>query len=374
MHLGTAQPSAADFLGSSAVRYSALVSSAGPSSYNASGSSVCASSCSPWRFVRYPAGAVAVLGLRVARQVLRLRSSQHPLQSLEPPATHPRTPSSPSRRSACCYQRRGVALTFDDGPSEFTPALLDELAALNATAAFFVIVEHALSHPETVRRALREGHTVGLHTRSHPNLTALWEAEDWARLVIEIDDAADDLQSITGERPVYFRPPYGAVNRGLVEYLHDRGFAVALWTSGCIDWAFHSTDRELPAYIDGMQDSGGVLCLHDSCNSTVVGTPDIVAALRSGREAAWVNPQGRELISLDRCTGRETHASGDAAASGHRGVDGAGAGGGMGEDAAAAPSLLGAAAGQRGNGVGARMRAERGAATARRALLQARRW
>ena len=196
-----------------------------------------------------------------------------------------------------------VTITYDDGPGDFTETLLDELQALNATASFFVLTALALQRPETVRRALAEGHTVGLHSWSHPNLTALVEARDWDALTKEVDQAADVLQSITGERPFYFRPPYGAINAQLRDYLHQRGFAVAMWSSGCIDWALTDAHANVVTYVDGLADAGGVICMHDIHETSVQGTPELVAALRSSN-GPWVNPQGRRIVSLDECTER----------------------------------------------------------------------
>jgi peptidoglycan/xylan/chitin deacetylase (PgdA/CDA1 family) len=214
---------------------------------------------------------------------------------------------------SCASLDRGVALSYDDGPSEHTERLLDYLAAGNATATFFVLSGAATSRTATVRRALAEGHAVGLHTAQHANLSALWAAGDWAGLRREIDDAADALTAVTGTRPRYFRPPYGALTPGVRDYLHARGFALALWSAGCVDWAVHDASREIPLYVNGMPDAGGVLCLHDTHASTVDATPALLAALRAGPEGGWVNPQGRELISLDRCTGRRAGAGAGAA-------------------------------------------------------------
>src|SRR5204863_6716589 len=64
-----------------------------------------------------------------------------------------------------------IALTFDDGPSaKLTPKLLDLLAAHHIKATFFVIGENVSEHPEIVARAAREGHEIGNHSWSHPNL------------------------------------------------------------------------------------------------------------------------------------------------------------------------------------------------------------
>ena len=204
---------------------------------------------------------------------------------------------------------RGVALSYDDGPGPFTETLLDELRDARAPAAFFVLSGAAAARPATVRRALLEGHTVGLHTATHANLSALWAAADWAALRAEVDDAAHALEAVTGERPKYFRPPYGALTPGLRDYLHARGFTIAFWTAGCIDWALHDAARETEIYVDGLADAGGVICMHDIHASTVAGAPALIAALRSGREGGWVNPQGRAIVSLDHCTGADREAA-----------------------------------------------------------------
>ena len=202
----------------------------------------------------------------------------------------------------CASLDRGVALTYDDGPGVHTEALLDALAAGRATATFFVLSTAAAARPDTVRRAVAEGHAVGLHTATHANLSALHAAGDWDALRREVDDAAEALAAVTGTRPRYFRPPFGALTPGVRDYLHERGFSIALWTAGCIDWALHDPPREIEVYADGLPDAGGILCLHDIHESTVNATAALLAALRAG-PGRWVNPQEREFISLDRCTG-----------------------------------------------------------------------
>src|SRR5713101_2129353 len=67
-----------------------------------------------------------------------------------------------------------IAMTFDDGPSaKLTPKLLDLLAAHHIKATFFLIGENVAEHPEIVAREMREGHEIGNHTWSHPNLAKM---------------------------------------------------------------------------------------------------------------------------------------------------------------------------------------------------------
>jgi len=97
-----------------------------------------------------------------------------------------------------------IALTFDDGPSAtLTPKLLDLLAAHHIKATFFVIGENVAEHPEIVSRAAREGHEIGNHSWSHPNLGKMSD-ESVRRQLQQTDDA---IKSATGKRPTLMRRP-----------------------------------------------------------------------------------------------------------------------------------------------------------------------
>jgi len=115
---------------------------------------------------------------------------------------------------------RSVTLTYDDGPNNLTtPILLDTLKKLNIKATFFVVVERAMLFPEIVLRARSEGHTIGLHTMTHRNLTDIWVQGKLEGLKSEIDDASEYLYNLLGERVWLFRPPFGAINEPIRKYL-----------------------------------------------------------------------------------------------------------------------------------------------------------
>ncbi|MDD5656744.1 MAG: glycosyltransferase, partial [Elusimicrobia bacterium] len=100
-----------------------------------------------------------------------------------------------------------VALTFDDGPSEpFTGLILDALRDLRVPGTFFVIGENAERHPDLVERIWREGHELGNHSYTHPDIAAVSERR--ARLELTATQRA--LQSILGRSTIMFRPPYNA--------------------------------------------------------------------------------------------------------------------------------------------------------------------
>jgi peptidoglycan-N-acetylglucosamine deacetylase len=98
-----------------------------------------------------------------------------------------------------------VALTFDDGPDpRWTPRILDILKAKHAPATFFVIGKNMQAHPELVAREIREGHDVGSHTYTHPNIGATPVPET----DLELNLTQRLFEVITGRSLRLFRPPY----------------------------------------------------------------------------------------------------------------------------------------------------------------------
>jgi cellulose synthase/poly-beta-1,6-N-acetylglucosamine synthase-like glycosyltransferase/peptidoglycan/xylan/chitin deacetylase (PgdA/CDA1 family)/spore germination protein YaaH len=98
-----------------------------------------------------------------------------------------------------------VALTFDDGPDpEWTPRILDVLKREGVPASFFIIGENGQANPELVRRIVREGHDIGNHTFTHPNL-----GEIPTRVTaLELNATQRLIESLTGRSTMLFRPPY----------------------------------------------------------------------------------------------------------------------------------------------------------------------
>lgn len=105
------------------------------------------------------------------------------------------------------YRPKTIAITFDDGPDRtYTPQILDELKRLGVPATFFVLGDNAEHNPDLIRRIYREGHEIGSHTFTHPNLGTV--SENRARL--ELNTTQRAIQSILGHSTILFRPPYNA--------------------------------------------------------------------------------------------------------------------------------------------------------------------
>jgi peptidoglycan/xylan/chitin deacetylase (PgdA/CDA1 family) len=96
-----------------------------------------------------------------------------------------------------------VALTFDDGPSRWTPLVLDLLREHEARATFFLIGQRVREHPELMKQIVAEGHEIGSHTLTHPRLTEISEGE----IRDEITGGLVAIEEVLGERPKLFRAP-----------------------------------------------------------------------------------------------------------------------------------------------------------------------
>ena len=185
-------------------------------------------------------------------------------------------------------ESRNVVLTFDDGPAPpFTEQVLDILAEHRIQATFFLCGKNVESHPELARRIVREGHTIGNHTYSHPFLLG----RSRRFIAGEIDRAQEAIERITGVRPALFRPPYGARWFGLMPVLRHRGLKLVMWSVMGFDWKY-KTQAIIKATTRRLH-PGGVILLHDGHeqpppggidqSSTVEALPAIIeAATRAG--------------------------------------------------------------------------------------------
>ncbi len=159
---------------------------------------------------------------------------QQPSPSPEQPKTAPPPPEQKTTTSSVHVDGPYIALTFDDGPNEkLTPRLLDLLAQHHIHATFFVIGENAVEHPEILKRAVREGHEIGNHTWSHPNLAKMSDEAVHG----QIKRAEETIVNAIGSRPTLFRPPYGSLTTRQKRFIHDDfGYEIILWDVDPLDW------------------------------------------------------------------------------------------------------------------------------------------
>jgi peptidoglycan/xylan/chitin deacetylase (PgdA/CDA1 family) len=154
----------------------------------------------------------------------------------------------------------GVALTFDDGPHpQGTPAVLEALARVGATATFFVVGERVARDPALAREIVAAGHSLALHGQRHRCqlvLTPRALADDLAAVAATVQDA-------TGRAPALYRPPYGVFSATGLAQVRRRGWRTLLWSRWGRDWGARAKSEAIAARATRALTAGDVILLHD---------------------------------------------------------------------------------------------------------------
>ena len=193
-----------------------------------------------------------------------------------------------------------VSISFDDGPDpQWTPKILDILKEAEVKASFFLVGTNIESHPDIVRRILAEGHEIGIHTYSHPNL-ALVSHE---RAFLECNATERLIETITGRSTLLFRPPYNSDSRphtnaelAAVQIAQDLGYLTVTDTIDPEDWLAPGADVILQRIKDS-RTAGNIILLHDAGGNredTVKTLPQIID---------YLHARGDHIVSLSTLIG-----------------------------------------------------------------------
>ena len=205
-------------------------------------------------------------------------SAQQPAAPQASVKTKPSAPEAQITFSFVHVDGPYIALTFDDGPSaKLTPKLLDLLAAHHLKATFFVIGENVSEHPEIVARAAREGHEIGNHTWSHPNLGKM--SDDAVRR--QLQRTEDAIKSAIGARPTLLRPPYGSITARQKRWIHDEfGYAIILWDVDPLDWKRPGAEVVRNRIVKQTR-PGSIVLAHDIHPGTIDAMPATIEQLEA---------------------------------------------------------------------------------------------
>jgi peptidoglycan/xylan/chitin deacetylase (PgdA/CDA1 family) len=175
-------------------------------------------------------------------------------------------------------RRPDVALTFDDGPSPYTPSILRILIRMHVPATFFVVGQQLNDFASGVRSELRHGFDVSDHTENHAWLIRLSPSGQYG----QIDDAAKRLQNLGDPFPRLLRPPYGAFNSTTVKTLARVKMLMVLWSVDPGDWRRPGVGAIESNVLKNAR-SGSIVLLHDGGgyrDQTVKALPAIIDGLR----------------------------------------------------------------------------------------------
>ena len=165
-----------------------------------------------------------------------------------------------------------IAITFDDGPSVCTPALLDGLKERGVKATFFLVGENVETYPDIVKRIYH-----------HVEITKLSDEE----AMYEINKTDELIAAITGQRVQYIRPPFGVWQRELENYLD---VLPVMWTVDPLDWTTENIDEVVNKVVSQAKEND-IILLHDCYKSSVEAALRIVDLLKA---------EGFEFVTVDK--------------------------------------------------------------------------
>ncbi|MWC26920.1 delta-lactam-biosynthetic de-N-acetylase [Paenibacillus sp. MMS18-CY102] len=186
-------------------------------------------------------------------------------------------------------------LTFDNGyENGFTPKILDVLKAKQVPAIFFVTGHYIQSQPDLLKRMAQEGHLIGNHSWSHPDMSQI-SAE---RMTQELEKVKKDVIALTGQKEMkYLRTPRGIFNERSLSVSKQLGYQNVFWSIAYKDWDTNSQKGADYAYRQVMAQlhPGAVILLHSV-------SKDNTEAL--GRIIDDAKVKGYQFKSLDQMVSR----------------------------------------------------------------------
>jgi peptidoglycan-N-acetylglucosamine deacetylase len=182
-------------------------------------------------------------------------------------------------------RRKMIALTFDDGPGQYTLPIMRALDRYGAKATFFALGQEIRGRESTLRKLLKGGHEIGNHTMHHE----FYPGSATMRATSEL------IEHATGFRPCAFRPPGGAFNTATIAAARNLGMSVALWDRDTNDWRLPGSASIERTAISATR--GSIVLMHDGGgprSQTVAALPRIIKTLRG---------RGYRLVTLTRLLG-----------------------------------------------------------------------
>lgn len=149
-----------------------------------------------------------------------------------------------------------IALTFDDGPSKYTKAIIDLLKENDAVATFFVIGNKINLYKNTIRELYQNGNEIGNHSYNHKWLTKITDDE----LLDQINKTQNIIKETTGFTPKLFRPTYGSINKHIRNQVK---LDIVMWDIDTYDWKTTNPKKIAKKVINNVKDDD-IILMHDN--------------------------------------------------------------------------------------------------------------
>lgn len=171
---------------------------------------------------------------------------------------------------------RPIALTFDDGPHQNTLAVLSILKKENVKATFFVIGKEIKGKETILKKIAEDGHWIGNHSYAHQSQLFFKSAKN---IQTDLEKCSEIIAEITGEKPIFFRPPFGVTTPNLAKAVKNLSLPVIGWNQRSFDTVAKDKTKLLNKILKGTR-SNNILLLHDRCKITVEILPELICELK----------------------------------------------------------------------------------------------
>ncbi len=178
-----------------------------------------------------------------------------------------------------------IAITLDGTwGADFTEEILQIFADHDIKISFFFAGYWLEKYPELVKKIAAEGHGVENHSYTHPHCNLLSRKS----LIEELEKTSDLIEELTGDRPTYFRPPFGEYNDNVVRISRELGYQVVQWSIDSLDWKEPGEDFIVKRILDNIS-AGDIVLMHNNA-------PDTPGALR--RIIPELQKRGYQIVPL----------------------------------------------------------------------------
>lgn len=178
-------------------------------------------------------------------------------------------------------KKKMIALTYDDGPSAYTPIIVKELKKVGGRATFFVVGNRVNSYKKQMKAAFRAGCEIGNHSWDHANLSKL----SAAGIKSQISRTNAAVKKVTGVKPAVMRPPYGANNSRVKSTV---GMPLITWNVDTLDWKTRSTSATV-SHVKNHCGDGSIILMHDIHRPTAMAAKTIIP---------WLAKKGYQLVTV----------------------------------------------------------------------------
>ncbi len=178
-----------------------------------------------------------------------------------------------------------LVLSFDDGPSKYTPELLSILKEQNVKANFFILGKNAINYPDILLQEEKDGHIIGIHSYEHVFFTKI-SSDD---VLEQITTTSNIIYEITQDSPYYIRVPYGILNNNVKEIIKSQDLQSVLWNVDSLDWNYKNTEKIIEHVINTTQ-GNDIILMHDTFSTTVTAVEKLIK---------YYKENGYEFVNLN---------------------------------------------------------------------------